>query len=444
MKSKQLIFVILTLLFCSSTALKAQEVKKEEDHSYKPLKLSLNEDGSKYVRFIMWHQIWSQTNNMAGGAGLTDVNTSIRRSRFLAFAQVSPRFLILTHWGLNGLSASNMNSLGNGGDGPQLFLHDAWAEFKVADELYIGGGLHYWKGMNRLASSSTLNFMTMDATRPFIGWHSLGYTDQFARHMGIYAKGQKGKFDYRVAINEPLVNGAWDAKHATADGQTLYNTAWLNSSNASNSTNITNVDKAGKVFEGYFRVNLWDKESTKLPFAVGTYMGKKKVLGVGAGFFAQKNGTSTLTSSSTDTLGVTTRNYTSNNVGHFAADVFMELPTESGALNAYATVMRFNYGDENYSNLWGGTGTAVYGQLGYYIKSAKIMPYIAGQLRSYDKYNNDNNPDTGNGTTINAGVNYFINGHNAKLTLEYHGINNRPVNGSSDVSQLRLQAHVFL
>ena len=436
MKSKQLLFVILTLVFSSTTMLNAQEVKKEEDHSYKPLKLSLNEDGSKYVRFIMWHQIWAQTNNMADGAGLNDVSTSIRRSRFLAFAQISPRFLILTHWGLNGLSASNMNSLGSGGDGPQLFLHDAWAEFKVSDELYIGGGLHYWKGMNRLASSSTLNFMTMDATRPFIGWHSLGYTDQFARHMGIYAKGQKGKFDYRVAINEPLVNGVWDGKHATANGQTLYNTAWLEANGENVST--------GKVFEGYFRVNLWDKESTKLPFAVGTYMGKKKVLGIGAGFYAQPNGTSTA-SITTDSVGkIASRSYTTNNVGHFAADVFMELPTEGGALNAYATVMRFNYGNDDYANLWGGTGTALYGQLGYYVKSAKIMPYVAAQYRSFDKYNNDNNPDTGNGTSINAGINYFINGHNAKLTLEYHGITNRAVNGSSDVSQLRLQAHVFL
>jgi hypothetical protein len=227
MRSKQLLIMLVGLLLCSTTSLKAQEAEKEVDHSYKPLKLSLNEDGSKYVRFIMWHQIWAQTNNMADGAGVNDVNFSIRRSRFLAFAQISPRFLILTHWGLNGLSANSMSSLGNNSNGAQLFLHDAWAEFKVMDELYIGAGLHYWKGMNRLANSSTLNFMTMDATRPFIGWHSLGYTDQFARHMGIYAKGQIGKFDYRLAVNDPLVNGVWDGKHATEDGQTLYNSAWL-------------------------------------------------------------------------------------------------------------------------------------------------------------------------------------------------------------------------
>ena len=31
---------------------------KPVDHSYKPLTLKLNEDGSKYLRIIMWHQMW--------------------------------------------------------------------------------------------------------------------------------------------------------------------------------------------------------------------------------------------------------------------------------------------------------------------------------------------------------------------------------------------------
>lgn len=438
MKLKNLTLVAF-LAFMSFCAVPLSAQDAEVDHSYKPLKLSLNEDGSKYVRFIMWHQLWSETNNMAdngAGGGFESMNTSIRRSRFLAFAQVSPRFLILTHWGLNGLNAGTMNTLGSRGDGPQLFLHDAWAEFMVHKSLYVGAGLHYWKGMNRLANSSTLNFMTLDATRPFIGWHSLGYSDQFARHMGIYAKGAIGKFDYRIAMNDPLVN-SFDGRHGAFNGETLYNTAWLENAGEDVST--------GKVLEGYFRYNFWDTESTKLPYAVGTYMGKKKILGVGAGFFSQANGTSTA-NITTDINGNTTRTYTANNVLHLSADAFLEMPVNNGegAINAYATLMQFNYGDDNYSGLWGGTGTAFYGHLGYFIKKARIMPYVAYQYRSYKKYQDDNNPDTDNGSSLNAGVNYYINGHNAKLTLEYHQITNRPVNGSTDVSQIRLQAHVFL
>jgi hypothetical protein len=86
-----------------------------------------------------------------------------------------------------------MTSLGSNGDAPQLFLHDALGEFKLNDALYIGGGLHYWKGMTRLGNQSTLNMMTLDQARPFVQWHSLGNTDQFARHLGVYAKGTIGE-----------------------------------------------------------------------------------------------------------------------------------------------------------------------------------------------------------------------------------------------------------
>ncbi|MCB9041452.1 MAG: hypothetical protein H6557_32940 [Lewinellaceae bacterium] len=51
-------------------------------------------------------------------APTTQFTTSIRRSRFLAFAQVSPRFLILTHFGLNNLTPDNLTSLGNNGGFP--------------------------------------------------------------------------------------------------------------------------------------------------------------------------------------------------------------------------------------------------------------------------------------------------------------------------------------
>ena len=194
--------VLVMLLIGLSNSLFGQE-KKEEDHSYKPLTLKLNEDGSKYVRFILWHQIWLETSNLSAEDSKLQLTPSIRRSRVLAFAQISPRFLILTHFGLNGLTPNNLTSLGSNGDSPQMFLHDAWAELKLSDGLYIGGGLHYWKGMTRLANQSTLNFMTLDQSRPFVSWHSLGISDQFARHLGVYAKGAFGKFDYRLAFNAP-------------------------------------------------------------------------------------------------------------------------------------------------------------------------------------------------------------------------------------------------
>ncbi|MEO0338380.1 MAG: porin [Bacteroidota bacterium] len=396
----------------------AQEQAKEEDHSYKPLMVKLSDDGKKYIRFIMWHQIWATTNNLAVDDSKLQLSTSIRRSRLLAFAQVSPRFLVLTHFGLNSLNANNLTSLGSNGDAPQLFLHGAWGEFKVTDELYIGSGLHYWKGLTRLSNQSTLNFMTLDQSRPFVHWHSLGITDQFARHLGIYAKGQFGKLDYRLALNTPGRSPLGAGKnYGTNDSGLTY-------------TGLSTADEDGNpvgnsVTEGYFRYNFWDAESTKLPYAVGTYLGKKKVFALGAGFFSHADGM----------YNTATNNH--ENVFHFAVDAFLDLPTKNGSFNAYASLINFDYG-ENYVSRWGGTGSVIYGQMGYFIKDVKLMPYFAFQRASYDGF--DDNP-----SALDIGVNYFINGHNAKLTLEYHSISNDPrEGGANDVSQLRLQAHVFL
>lgn len=406
MKFTLRISLMMMICLLIGNTLSAQE--KEVDHSYKPLTLKLNEDGSKYIRFIMWHQIWAETNNLDNGSDFS-VTPSIRRSRFLAFAQVSPKFMILTHWGLNSLTPGNMTSLGSNGDAPQLFLHDAWGEFKLNDALYIGGGLHYWKGMTRLSNQSTLNFMTLDQARPFAHWHSLGNTDQFARHLGVYAKGTIAeKFQYRVAVNKRM------APANALRGATSYN----------GDTTVAITGSGNGVIEGYLEYQFWDTESNKLPYKVGTYMGAKKILNIGAGFFAQPNGA----------LNKVTKQ--DENVAHFAADIFTEIPTKSGALSAYASFMRFNYG-ENFVGRWAGTGTNIYAHAGYYIKSAKIMPYVAFQQGNYEGY-----PDPLQ--SLDVGVNYFVNGHNAKLTLEYHSITNDLNNGIDDISQIRLQMHVFL
>jgi hypothetical protein len=426
---KKLLLVALVLGFSAKLFAQTDPQSTYPVSKYEPLTLKVSEDGTKYIRFIMWHQIWATTNNMAIDDAKMQANVSLRRSRFLAFAQISPRFLILTHWGLNSLTANNMTSLGSNGDGPQLFLHGAWGEVKVNDALFVGGGLHYWKGLTRLANQSTLNFMTMDQNRPFVQWHSLGVTDQFARHMGVYFKGDLGKLDYRLAINNPLNPGS-----AIRAGATDPNSDRLSDYTYNGSINAdANGDPVGNtIIEGYFRYNLWDKESTKLPYIVGTYLGKKRVLAIGAGFFAHPNGMYNATTSE------------HGNVMHIAGDVFLDMPVGDGnGLNAYASFINFNYG-ENYMSRWAGTGTNLYAQAGYYLGGARIMPYVAYQTGSYEAYDDNLN-------AMNIGVNYHLNGHNAKVTLEYHSIMNNPSEGGLDtngdpngVQQLRMQLHIFL
>ena len=70
------------------------------------------------------------------------------------------------------------------------------------------------------------------------------------------------------------------------------------------------------------------------------------------------------------------------------------------------------------------------------------MPYVAVQSGNYDGM-----PDPV--TAVDAGVNYLLNGHNCKITLEYHRIQGdvreAAIAAQEDaLSQLRLQLHIFL
>jgi hypothetical protein len=124
------------------------------------------------------------------------------------------------------------------------------------------------------------------------------------------------------------------------------------------STDDSDGDPTGNmIVEGYFRYNLWDKESTKLPYAwVGTTSVKRKYLPLGAGFFAHPNGMY--------------NNATSENTKAYPILQLMRfwicLLVRECCLNAYASFMNFNYG-ENYVSRWAGTGSVIYTQAGYLI-----------------------------------------------------------------------------
>ena len=419
--SKYLLLFLLLLLFGS---VYGQETAEEEDNSYKPLILKLDESGRKYIRFITWHQIWAEDNNLSEDPGFT---MRIRRSRFLTYAQISPRFLILTHFGLNTLTGANADPLGNRNtnastiNGPQFFLHAAWTEFKVSsgNELYIGGGLHYWNGLSRLTSASTLNFMTQDNYRQ--AWAQLGLSDQFARHLGVYAKGVLGKFQYAFAVNEPIVNGLGSGD-ATS----------LQEGSISYSGRRVLGDEAGLITQGYFEYQFMDSESKKLPYRVGSYLGKKTVFNIGAGFFSHGNGTVRIENGAP--LG--------EDVFHFALDAFYDAPVGEGAINAYAVFYNFDYGENYALGTTYGTGSSVYGQVGYllpeFTEKGRLMPYIAYSTRDFEAFQEA-------GNTFQLGANWFLNGHNAKITLEYRStLANHDAVEPDRVNGLVLQTHIFL
>ncbi len=468
-KQLRILLPALGILLCGAAC--AQDAEKPQiDHSYKPLTLKLNEDGSKYVRFLIWHQFWATLNQ--NNPGTVDVNgkeiaatsdIALRRSRFLAYAQVSPRFLILSHWGINNQSFINGATAPNGpnptttpsnqGKKPQLFIHDAWTEYQIVkDVLYVGAGLHYWNGVSRFSSHSTLNFMATDA--PIFNWYNIEATDQFARQFGFYAKGQTGRLDYRLHLNKPFVNGPVATKTNMGD----------------NAVNVASETWAPGAYANWM---FFDKENNKLPFYVGSYMGARKIFNIGAGFYSQTQATASR-DIIVGTVGVDTTVRRHNQLC-LGVDAYLDMPVKQGkggAAHAYLVYYHYDFGPgylrnigilnehlnvmaDNPKRSWAGggnvqptigTGSIVYGQFGYALPKIKdgtqFMPYFTLTHKNFERL-----PEAS--LQYALGLNYFINAHFAKLTLEYqtrpvYALDGATVTRNGSKGQFILQTQIFL
>lgn len=424
------------------------------------LKINLDTSGKKFVRIITWHQVWLRSNENNPGSTIngeksgSQVDMSLRRSRFLIYSQINPNFLILTHFGINNANQVSGGGVGQGanvgaatvdGKKPQLFLHDAYVEHRIYKEVMsIGAGLHYWQGPSRLASASTLNFLAMDS--PIFSWQNIDATDQFARQYGVFIKGKllkSKRFDYRTAINFPF---------ALAKGSAL---GALDTVSARKGLSLSSYKIGGQpkpAFTGYFNYQFFNIESNLLPFNVGTYLGTKKVFNVGAGFYQQSKAMWT-TSLNTSTHKVDTVAHNQLNV---SADVFLDLPMGKDKKSALTVYASYNYVDmgKNYIRNIGinnpangsiasevafngsgnavpliGTGSVIFAQAGFVFpkinKVGRFQPYVSTTYGKYQRLKDDLIiPD--------FGMNWYLAGHSAKITFNYRL---RPVFVYSDPTQ---------
>jgi len=145
-----------------------------------------------------------------------------------------------------------------------FFLHDAVGEYAVVkNRLSLGAGLGAWNGLSRFTSSSTGSIMGLDL--PLEAETTNDVNNQFGRKLSIYAKGKLGKLDYRLALSNPL----------------------LVSNNPINTFASFSGRPPKPQYQGYFMWQFKDQESNLTPYTTGSYLGKKSVLNVGAGFVVQ-------------------------------------------------------------------------------------------------------------------------------------------------------------
>lgn len=397
------------------------------------LKFNLNESGSHFFQATFLNQTWLRFNEsnpgtlVQGQAQDQTFDIGLRRTRIQMFGQITDKAFIYFQFGQN-----NFNSQFNVGSNRKLaaFFHDALCEYKVGkgNALKLGGGLTIANGLSRFSQPSIGTIMTMDVP---VGLQiTVDQTDEFSRKLSVYARGQLSKLDYRLVLSDPFP--------INSNGQTL---PALNASTA----NFAQVGRH-KQAQAYLMWQFFDHEGHNTPYMTGTYLGKKKVFNIAVGGMFQKNAM-WLRSGSGDT--------TYQDMKHFSVESYLDMPLskEQGtAVSAYVGYTKADFGT-NYMRFNGimnpatasslsaqnsiggqgptygnafpmfGTGSMIYAQLGFLLPSkwlnghGQLMPYASSTLADYDRLG----PLPTN--VYNAGINWLLNGHKAKITLDWQ---NRP------------------
>ena len=378
-------------------------------------------DPNRFVRLIVWDQIclrYVEQNPgsvVRGTVRSEGLDMGVRSSRLLIHGQLTKDLLFIFHAGINSQSSVGGGfGLSTDAKKPQVFIHEASGEYRVfGDWLALGGGLHYWNGVSRMASTSTFSLLTVDA--PMYNWATLDKTDQLARQLGVYAKGHLGALEYRVALNRPFATEGTPGPNK-ADYYSKSDT-WA--------------------VQGYFKYDVLDKEANTLPYYAGTYLGKKRVWNVGAGFYYHPDSMAYLDPGRivTDTVLLSLDTFAELPLGHGSAfTVYANGEYQSlgpnylrniGIMNPSSGLSKtaphaFNGAGNALPTI--GTGMTYYGQAGYLLpdmfgRAGQLQPYVAVRWSQYEALG-------GPVIVPEAGVNWLIAGQHAKVTLHYRS---RPV-----------------
>ena len=406
------------------------------------LKFNLSEDGTRYFQATFLNQTWlrwDQSNPGTTVMGKPADNTfdiGLRRTRIQLFGQITPRVFLYFQFGQNNFNyAFNAN---NGNRKLAAFFHDAVCEYRLSkhNELKVGGGLTIANGLSRFSQPSIGTIMTMDV--PVFIQATVDQTDEFSRKLSLYARGQIWKIDYRFVLSDPFPitsSGITPAKFGA------------NSTFAQLGHN--------KQYQAYLTYNFFEMEGHTTPYMTGAYLGNKKVWNIGGGAIFQNNAMwqkQTAGTSAADTIKY-------NPMVLLCAETYLDMPIKKDrgdAISAYIGYFNTNYG-HNYlryngimnpatgfntdaakttiaSNAYGnalpmfGTGQVVYSQVGYLMpkkwlgeSGGQLMPYATWTYACYDRL--AKLPTN----TYAVGLNWFIKGHKAKMTLDYQ---NRPTYSS--------------
>ena len=380
------------------------------------LRLDIDESKGTYVKGFVRAQLWGRYMDMNPGTTINGelvdnkIDFSIRRLRVGLVTQLTSRLFVFTMFGGNNLNFRNQKRF-------DFDLLDFTVEYKFAEAFSFGIGENAWNGLSRWTTRSTKSLMALDA--PLFSLFTVNKNDDLTRMLGIWAKGQIGKFDYNVALQNPA-----DFGEEAQEGKTDF---------ALNNPSLRSA--------GYIKYEFLDNESNLTAYSgtAGTYIGKKRVFNIGGGFQYQPEMMSSIVNDQVEFYDY--RNW--------AVEAFYDAPINTQKGNAITTYLGYfntDFGPNYIRNLGAngyasggtsfngagnafpmmGTGSTVFFQLGYLFskkflgsdpESPRLQPNIAIQYSDFEALDDAV-------VVVDVGVNLFFKGHGNKLTISYQ---DRPV-----------------
>ena len=342
-----------------------------------------NAAAQKKVDIGFWTQTWYQY--MENGKNNKDLNDfMIRRAYLYVKGQPTDYLSFFTHIAVDRLGQDGLDnpSLGLGSG---LTFRDLWVALHLSESINIQVGRMYVPLTRNFGTTSTKTLLTTDLT--FLqggGRGTIFYAGKVGRDDGVTLWGNpfEGRFQYRLMVSEGMED---------------------------NSNPNDNLRLIGRM-----AVNLLEPE--KEWFNQGTYLGRKKVLSLGFGIDHQS--------------GLTLNDKTGQDNLVWTVDAFFDHPVAADAITVESAYIRIwnNTQPQSFSQMAAGDNAGLfYLQAGYYLSSligvGNFQPYLRYETATVDQKRDTH--------FFSGGLNYYIKGHNGKISLDYTFVNHSGIDDQS-------------
>lgn len=299
-----------------------------------------------------------------------------RRAYFYLDATVTPRWQFFVHYAADRLGTDGLEGDAGKGLGTGLAFRDGWVRFNAwEDNVIVQAGRMYIPFTRNYGTTSTKFLLTLDLNWSQGGYRGgIFYPSNVGRDdaMTIWGNILQDRFQYRFMVGDGMSGAAVNPKD--------------------------NPRLAGRI-----SYNLFDTELGW--FNSGTYLGKKRVLAIGAGMDAQND----------LVVGGSQLDYHA-----WTVDAHYDQPIGSNdAVTVQTSVTRINNGPNGLPMTWVAAGddaviTAM--QAGYYLGRKIELGYIQPFAHFENIRQRDEN---GHDTRIyGLGFNYYVDGVANKVSFE--------------------------